>query len=129
VLQPSANTHQVPQLVTGLQRPVMQITVNNQPPHSGPGQQYAGHALVTHQPLLAVPNVVSGVAEGQYGLEMIEPGIENHRVEVYRSGDVRETTYHDNIPVDAGGFNLTVIGTRNPDYMHLPFSQQARPAP
>ncbi|MBB6340977.1 hypothetical protein HNP49_001134 [Pseudomonas fluvialis] len=74
--------------------------------------------LVTHQPLPAVPGALAGTAEGQYGLEMIEPGIENHRVEVYRSGDVRETTYHDNIPVDTGGFNLTVIGTRNPDYMH-----------
>ncbi|HZX51859.1 MAG TPA: hypothetical protein VFE95_07585 [Pseudomonas sp.] len=74
--------------------------------------------LATHQPLPSVPNAGPGTAVGQYGLEIIEPGIENHRVEVYRSGDAREATYHDNIPVDVGGFNLTVIGTRNPDYMH-----------
>lgn len=117
-LQPIATPQRLPQLATGTQRPVMQLTGSNQPPQPTTGQQHTGHMLVTHQPLPAVPGVRAGTAQGQYGLEMIEPGIENHRVEVYRSGDVREATYHDNIPVDAGGFNLTVIGTRNPDYMH-----------
>ena len=118
VPQPMNVPGQVQQPATGTQHPVTQLTGSSQRPHPTPGQQHTGHMLVTHQPLPAVPGALAGTAEGQYGLEMIEPGIENHRVEVYRSEDVREATYHDNIPVDAGGFNLTVIGTRNPDYMH-----------
>ncbi len=118
--QAVVNTHQPSQLLIEPQRPVIQIAGDSQRPHPSMGQQHTGHMLVTHQPLTAIPSVTSGTVVGQYGLEMIEPGIENHRVEVYRSGDAREATYHDNIPVDAGDFNLTVIGTRNPDYMYLP---------
>jgi hypothetical protein len=118
--QAVVNTHQPSQLLIEPQRPVIQIAGDSQQPHPSMGQQHTGHMLVTHQPLTAIPSVTSGTVVGQYGLEMIEPGIENHRVEVYRSGDAREATYHDNIPVDAGDFNLTVIGTRNPDYMYLP---------
>jgi len=51
-----------------------------------------------------------------YSLEYIEPGIQNHKVEVYRSKDVRQTTYQDINPQDAGGFHLTVIGVRTPAY-------------
>jgi len=48
--------------------------------------------------------------------EVVEPGIQNHRVEVYRSNDAREVAYKDVIPMDKTGFHLTVIGSRPPSY-------------
>ncbi|MFP6801293.1 MAG: hypothetical protein VCA39_19535 [Pseudomonas sp.] len=81
------------------------------------------HPVVTHhlqlvQPLAKVPPPAAGGAQAQYGLEMIEPGVQNHRVEVYRSHDALEQIHNDVIPMDEGDFHLTVIGTRKPDYMH-----------
>jgi hypothetical protein len=41
----------------------------------------------------------------EYNLEFIEPGIQDHKVEVYRSKDAQETVYNDTIPQDHGGFH------------------------
>jgi hypothetical protein len=77
------------------------------------------HQLVVHQPA-AQTSATSGdhVGPQVYNLEFIEPGIQNHKVEVYRSKDVQERIYQDTIPLDAGGFHLKVIGIRNPSYSH-----------
>jgi hypothetical protein len=48
--------------------------------------------------------------------EIVEPGIQNQRVELYRSNDAEEVLYGDVIPMDKTGFHLTVIGTRSPIY-------------
>lgn len=77
------------------------------------------HALIVHAPDTPAP-VTSGRYSGAtaYSLEFIEPGLQNRRVKVYRSHDAAETVYGDTIPLDKGGFQLIVIGTRNPDYIH-----------
>ncbi len=83
------------------------------------GMRPATHVLDVHRPPSVRP-VTSGdyVGEHPYSLELIEPGIQGHTVEVYRSKDVREVTYQDINPLDAGGFHLRVIGIRNPEYSH-----------
>jgi hypothetical protein len=48
--------------------------------------------------------------------EIVEPGIQNQRVELYRSNDAKEVLYQDVIPMDKTGFHLTIIGTRPPIY-------------
>jgi hypothetical protein len=48
--------------------------------------------------------------------EIVEPGIQNQRVELYRSNDAKEVLYQDVIPMDKTGFHLTIIGTRPPTY-------------
>ena len=48
--------------------------------------------------------------------EVIEPGIQNRRVELYRSNDAKEVLYRDVIPMDKTGFHLTVFGVRAPSY-------------
>lgn len=77
----------------------------------------ATHQLAVHDPQRQLP-VTSGQHDGRspYSLEFIEPGIQNHKVEVYRSKDVQERLYRDTIPLDAGGFHLIVLGIRNPAY-------------
>ena len=80
----------------------------------------ATHHLVVHEPP-AQKRVTSGHhanPAAEYNLEFIEPGIQNHKVEVYRSKDAQETVYNDTIPQDHGDFHLVVVGTRNPDYIH-----------
>jgi hypothetical protein len=54
----------------------------------------------------------------EYNLDFIEPGVKNHKVEVYRSKDAQQTVYNDTIPQDHGDFHLVVVGIRNPDYIH-----------
>lgn len=87
-------------------------------PGRGPAGQ-GSHSLMVHRP---PPQgaVTSGEhkGDGQYGFEFIEPGVQNHRVEVYRSKDAKEQIYRDVIPMDDGDFNLTVIGTRRPAYIY-----------
>jgi hypothetical protein len=75
--------------------------------------------LVVHAPPAQRP-VTSGPVPGAtaYSLQFIEPGIQNHRVEVYRSKDVKQQIYKDVIPLDGSGFHLTVLGIRHPDYGH-----------
>ena len=67
-----------------------------------------------------VPAVIDG---GQMALagalrvgEVVEPGIQNRSVELYRSEDAEELLYRDVIPMDKTGFHLTVIGIRPPSY-------------
>ena len=48
--------------------------------------------------------------------EIVEPGIQNGEVELYRSNDAEERLYKDVIPMDKAGFHLTVVGIRPPDY-------------
>ena len=83
------------------------------------GSGSSSHQLVVHQPPTQT-SITSGDHAGSqvYNLEFIEPGIQNHKVEVYRSKDLQERIYQDTIPLDAGGFHLRVIGMRNPSYSH-----------
>ncbi len=46
--------------------------------------------------------------------EVVEPGIHNQRVELYRTSDAEEVIYADVNPLDKKGFHLTVFGTRQP---------------
>lgn len=78
------------------------------------------YALLTHAPQ-AVRPVTSGRFDGSvsmYNLEFIEPGLQHRKVKVYRTNDAAEQIYKDTIPLDKGGFQIIVIGTRNPDYVH-----------
>jgi hypothetical protein len=77
------------------------------------------NALLVHAPDIPRP-VTSGAlpADGVHSLEFIEPGLQRRTVKVYRTRDAAEMLYQDTIPLDRGGFQLIVIGTRNPSYIH-----------
>jgi hypothetical protein len=78
------------------------------------------HSLVVHSPQPLRP-ATSGRHEGVaslYTFEFIEPGLQNRKVKVYRTNDATELVYKDTIPLDQGGFQIIVVGTRNPDYVH-----------
>jgi len=104
-----------PQVITGF-APAGPMIIGT--PGQGHGPQ-GPHSLAVHRPPGQHP-VTSGEhrGEGKYAFEFIEPGVQNHRVEVYRSKDAKEQVYRDVIPMDAGDFNLTVMGTRRPGYIH-----------
>jgi hypothetical protein len=96
-----------------------------------------GPGLATNQPShLLVNNRVGQFSAGQqllksdYGKEVVEPGIMNSKVTLYRSHDVREVVFEDTIPMDATGFHLNFVGIREPVFTvssrELP---QAQPAP
>ena len=53
-----------------------------------------------------------------YSLEFIEPGLQSRKVKVYRTRDAAELVYKDTMPLDAGGFQIIMLGTRNPEYIH-----------
>jgi hypothetical protein len=77
------------------------------------------NALLVHAP--GTPKAVTSgyVAEpAGHTLEFIEPGLQSRKVKVYRTGDAAERLYKDTIPLDKGGFQIIVVGTRNPDYVH-----------
>ena len=57
------------------------------------------------------------VNEPAYSLEFIEPGLQNRKVKVYRTNDAAEQVYKDTIPLDKGGFQIVIVGTRNPEYV------------
>ena len=116
---PLATPHMAPSIAQG-GRPALLIKPGNTGSKTHPTQpnHLVSHHLNLVQPLAKVPHSATGNAQAQYGLEMIEPGVQNHRVEVYRSHDALEQIHKDVIPMDEGDFNLTVIGTRRPDYMH-----------
>ena len=63
--------------------------------------------------------VTSGrhTAQTSYGFNVIEPGIQNKQVAVYRSNDAREMLYKDTIKMDNTGFLLIDLGVRDPDYI------------
>ena len=116
---PLATPHMASSIAQG-GRPALLIKPGNTGSKTPPTQpnHLVSHHLNLVQPLAKVPHSATGNAQAQYGLEMIEPGVQNHRVEVYRSHDALEQIHKDVIPMDEGDFNLTVIGTRRPDYMH-----------
>jgi hypothetical protein len=77
-----------------------------QTPAGTGGAKTPGTNSETHQ-LVVQPPVQKRTTSGhhanlaaEYNLEFIEPGIQNHKVEVYRSTDVQETAYNDKIPQD-----------------------------
>ena len=116
---PTATKYMVPPIAHG-GRPTLLIKPGSTATQKPPPQtnHVVTHQLQLVQPLAKVPLPTTGDAQAQYGLEMIEPGVQNHRVEVYRSHDALEQIHKDVIPMDEGDFHLTVIGTRKPDYMH-----------
>ncbi|SED40441.1 hypothetical protein SAMN05421553_2596 [Pseudomonas anguilliseptica] len=116
---PTATKYMVPPIAHG-GRPTLLIKPGSTATQKPPTQtnHVVTHQLQLVQPLAKVPLPTTGDAQAQYGLEMIEPGVQNHRVEVYRSHDALEQIHNDVIPMDEGDFHLTVIGTRKPDYMH-----------
>jgi hypothetical protein len=71
------------------------------------------HYLVPTAPNTQLPH---GISASVWLDEVIEPGIENHKVELYRSNDAQEVLYKDAIPMDKTGFHLKVVGTRPPNY-------------
>jgi len=77
------------------------------------------NALLVHAPNTPQP-VTSGAhpVDGIYSFEFIEPGLQHRKVKVYRTRDAAEALYKDTIPLDQGGFQVIVIGTRNPSYVH-----------
>ena len=108
-----------------------QVPQSGQRPVQGPLPQAAqggvqivadgghGHALLVHAPDTPKPVTSGRVAvDGVYSLEYIEPGLQSRKVKVYRTRDAAEQIYKDTIPLDQGGFQVIVVGARNPDYVH-----------
>ena len=117
-------TYNPPQPLATVQSPVTnQVQPLAQPPQpggQGQPQPYHPHALLTHAPD-SVRATSSGRFDGPasiYNLEFIEPGLQHRKVKVYRTNDAAEQIYRDTIPLDKGGFQIIVIGTRNPEYVH-----------
>ena len=78
-----------------------------------------GNALLVHAPDTPKPPTSGRIAEtSAYTLEFIEPRLQSRKVKVYRTNDAAEQVYKDTIPLDQGGFQIIVVGTRNPDYIH-----------
>jgi len=78
-------------------------------------------ALALHQPSHLLTNNRAGqfgvggqLSKSDYGKEVVEPGIMNSRVTLYRSHDVEELAFKDTIPMDATGFHLNFVGIREP---------------
>jgi hypothetical protein len=131
--QPSATPMQVPTATPQITQrtpapgagsvPSLQVAgVSNSPTGGEAGlAPSAAHrnALVVHAPDVPRP-VTSGAvrADDIYSLEFIEPGLQRRTVKVYRTRDAAEMLYKDTIPLDQGGFQVIVIGTRNPTYIH-----------
>ena len=55
-----------------------------------------------------------------FGKEIVEPGIMNSKVTLYRSHDVKELVFKDTIPMDATGFHLNFIGIKEPVFTRPP---------
>ncbi|WOJ92895.1 hypothetical protein R0135_14025 [Congregibacter variabilis] len=117
---PTGATNLTPVKVThqqgGRVPPKPQVAViPNKPPQTAIGQKpptSPSHVVVT-QPQPQIHTTLSG--EILMG-EIVEPGIQNKEVELYRSEDAEEALYSDIIPMDKTGFHLTVFGTRPPVY-------------
>ena len=78
-------------------------------------------ALALYQPSHLLTNNRAGqygvggqLSKSDYGKEVVEPGIMNSRVALYRSHDVEELAFKDTIPMDATGFHLNFVGIREP---------------
>jgi len=72
------------------------------------------HIVTTH----SLSPIISGHynQDATYTFEVVEPGIQNKEVKVFRSNDAEEMVYKDTIAMDKTGFSLTVIGIRSPNY-------------
>jgi hypothetical protein len=113
----------VPGQVPTAQPPITQKTpgmVPQQPqPPLVPGQVPTTNLLTHHVPNVPMPVTSGRIAEPtSYNFEFIEPGLQSRKVKVYRTNDAAEQIYKDTIPLDQGGFQVIVVGTRNPDYIH-----------
>jgi hypothetical protein len=106
-------------VVVGSQPQAPVITFNpTQAPVIAPIANHT-HVLVVESPPSVRP-VTSGRHVGSsatYSFEFIEPGLQSRTVEVYRTHDAAEEVYKDTIPLDEGGFQIIVVGMRNPDYV------------
>lgn len=89
-----------------------------QPPVNPPAQTGQGatatHWIVSAHPKATPTNTHAG-AQQVHG-EVVEPGIQNREVTVYRSEDATQVVYNDVIPMDRTGFFLTVVGIREPHF-------------
>jgi hypothetical protein len=123
---PSPVPHQVPQKTpspTPQMIPQKVATGTIGPGPSGHSKVTTSQKKPTHH-IVVVNNqkekpITSGAhpADAAYNLEIIEPGIQNKEVAVYRSNDAREMLYKDTITMDHKGYLLIDIGTRDPDYV------------
>jgi hypothetical protein len=114
VQQPGVTgTGPVPQQVTGTQA-VAAAGSATLVPSSAHQNALLVHAPSTPQPVTSGAHPVDGI----YSFEFIEPGLQHRKVKVYRTRDAAEEVYKDTIPLDQGGFQVIVIGTRNPAYVH-----------
>ncbi|WP_319550010.1 hypothetical protein [Desulfogranum marinum] len=76
------------------------------------------HQFITVNEHLELPVTSGPHPQGiAYNLEVIEPGIQNKQVAVYRSNDAREVLYKDAIKMDSTGFFLIDLGIRDPEYI------------
>jgi hypothetical protein len=104
-----------------LKPPIQQVTLLPSAGNAdGTPRPDHGNALLVHVPqtLGAVTSGRPAVAPSAYTFEFIEPGLQNRKVKVFRTNDAAEQVYRDTIPLDQGGFQIIVVGTRNPDYVH-----------
>ncbi|RLQ20797.1 hypothetical protein DWB85_15470 [Seongchinamella sediminis] len=103
-----------PASVTSTSPHVVSVPGRVPPQITGPKQPVQpSHVVQPQSHSAALPSGLSGELWSQ---EVIEPGIQNQRVELYRSNDAEEVLYKDVIPMDKTGFHLTVFGTRPPAY-------------
>jgi hypothetical protein len=108
----------VPHLISGKVEPRPQVV-------QVPGKTSPA-VIGTQIPTGATHHILTGSPGGSLGAlsisgailtsQIVEPGIQNREVELYRSNDTEEVLYQDVIPMDKTGFHLTVIGTRPPIY-------------
>jgi len=118
---PQPVPQQVPQptpIATPQRVPTQVVIGDNTPkPTSQTSIQPTHHILVhnhaTEKPITSGPHV----AETGYNFNVIEPGIQNKQVAVYRSNDAREMLYKDTIILDNTGFLFIDLGIRDPDYV------------
>jgi hypothetical protein len=93
------------------------VTGNTKDPHPTENQSQLGspsHNLsTTHQPV-DFSNLHNG--SKTYIEEVVEPGIMNKDVEIYRSNDSEEAKFKDAIPMDDTGFHLIILGTKEPTF-------------
>jgi len=93
-------------------------TTTSMPGHEAQSGQNSGkspsHTIsTTHKPI-----DFSALHQGSrvYIEEVVEPGIMNKDVEIYRSNDSEEAKFKDAIPMDSTGFHLIILGTKEPTF-------------
>ena len=76
------------------------------------------HLLVNNQ--TGQIRVGAQLTKSDFGNEIVEPGIMNSRVTLYRSHDVNEMVFKDTIPMDVTGFHLVFAGIKEPVFATPP---------